>query len=461
MRSDLNSTPQADANSDAALDSHDTDHHVDTKPPHQPEPTGEVDVATYKPTVKRGVWYINETDLAYITIGCYILGTGGGGSPYSQMVRLRTQLRSGATVRVVSPTSLPDSALVGSGGGAGSPTVAIEKLAGDEMVEAQRELYKLVGQTPTHMIAVEIGGANGLQGMMLGSSANMDVPAVDGDWMGRAYPTKWQTTPVVFDERSPIWSPVVMSDGNGNVVTMPRAASDAAVERVMRAALSEMGSQVGFADPPVTGAEVKRWVVENTISQSWRIGRAVRRARDGNRIGEVAEMIVEECGEGARVLWKGKVVGVERRLRKGHVYGECVIEGMDVGRDVGDKASALEFKGRIKIPFKNENIAAIRVSESSSVGDEEKERHEDVLAIVPDLVAVIDAQNGEAIGTPEYRYGQLVAVIGITASDRWTSTDRGIKLGGPEAFGFEHLRYQPLGRFVKPMSVIEEFDNQE
>ena len=258
------------------------------------------------------------------------------------MVRLREQLRSGATVRVVSPQSLPDDALIGSGGGAGSPTVAIEKLSGDEMLEAQRELYKLISQDPTHMIAVEIGGANGLQGMMLGSSKNMDLPAVDGDWMGRAYPTKWQTTPVVFNERTPIWSPVAMCDGNGNVVTMPKAASDAHVERIMRAALSDMGSQVGFADPPVTGAEVKRWVVENTISQAWRIGRAVKLARQGNRIGEVAEMIIDECGGkgGARVLWKGKVVGVERRLRKGHVYGECIIEGMDVSE--GDHQDSLQ-----------------------------------------------------------------------------------------------------------------------
>ncbi|MBE3108905.1 MAG: DUF917 domain-containing protein, partial [Acidobacteria bacterium] len=264
-RGNLDSAPQADASDDDG----DTESPRDlpgTGRPQNEEETADIDLSTYKPTVRNGAWFINETDLDLISTGCYILGTGGGGSPYSQMILLRSQLRAGATVTVVSPHSLPDAALVGSGGGAGSPTVALEKLAGDEMLEAQRELYKMTGTTPSHMIAVEIGGANGLQGMILGSSQNMGVPAVDGDWMGRAYPTKWQTTPVVFGERTPIWSPVAMSDGNGTVVAMPRAASDAVVERVMRAALSEMGSQVGFADPPVTGAEVKRWVVENTVS---------------------------------------------------------------------------------------------------------------------------------------------------------------------------------------------------
>ncbi|KAF9878718.1 hydantoinase/oxoprolinase [Colletotrichum karsti] len=422
----------------------------------------EVDVLTYKPVVKDRTWYISETDLDWISIGCYILGTGGGGSPYSQQIILREKLRKGAVVRVVNPNDIPDEALVGCGGYAGSPTVAIEKKMADEMQEAQEEMYKNLGTPATHMIAVEIGGANGLQSMMLGSSTNMNVPAVDGDWMGRAYPTKWQTTPVVFNERSPIWTPVTMSDGNGAIVTMSRASSDKQVERVMRAALAEMGSQVAVADPPVTGAETKRWVVEHTLSQSWRIGRAVAKARKLNRVDNVAETIIEECGGpgAAKVLFKGKIVGVERVLRKGHVYGECIIEGADIsGSDEPGQHGVQEFKGFVKIPFKNENIAAIRTASAASGSEAAgKERQEDVLAIVPDLIAVIDAQNGEAIGTPEYRYGLLVIVLGIAASDRWTGSERGIEIGGPEAFGFSHLKYNSLGKFVKPKSVIDEYD---
>jgi DUF917 family protein len=77
---------------------------------------------------------------------------------------------------------------------------------------------------------------------------------------------------------------------------------------------------------------------------------------------------------------------------------------------------------------------------------------------VPDLVCVIDAQNGEAIGTQEYRYGLLVVVLGITASEKWTSTPRGIEIGGPRGFGFNDLEYKPIGNFEKPRSVIDEFD---
>lgn len=421
----------------------------------------EIDLDTYRPTVKDRTWYVNETDLAFITTGCYILGTGGGGSPYSHMVRLRSMLRAGAVVRVVSPDDLQDDDRVGCGGGMGSPTVGIEKLPGDEMMEAQNELANLLTpeQRATHMIALEIGGGNGLQGMILGASTNMDVPVVDGDWMGRAYPTKWQTTPVVFDERRPIFIPLAMCDGNGNVIIMTKATSDLQVERALRAALSQMGSHTGCAEGPVSGAETKRWVVEHTISESWRIGRAVERARRENRVDQVAEEIVKEVGgsQAAKVVWKGKIVGVTRTLRMGHIYGECIIEGMDVAEDGETKEG--QFQGLIKIPFKNENIAAIKIPPGASPDEGEvHETQDNVLAIVPDLIAVIDAQNGEAIGTPEYRYGLLVIVLGIAASDRWTGTKRGIEIGGPEGFGIKHMKYQPLGTFVKPKSVIDEFD---
>ncbi|KAK8056392.1 hypothetical protein PG993_001619 [Apiospora rasikravindrae] len=429
----------------------------------------EVDISTYRPHVRSRIWYVSETDVEWIATGCYILGTGGGGSPYAPMVRLRQMVRDGAVVRVVNPEDLPDNAQVGCGGGAGSPTVGIEKLEGDAMLQAQEALYKACpDQRATHMISVEIGGGNGLQSMILGASGpgGMDLPAVDGDWMGRALPTKWQTTPVVFNERSPIWSPIAVTDGNGNTIVMPEAKSDLHVERIIRAALSQMGSAIAMADPPVTGAECRRWAVEHTISQSWRIGRAVAKARAMSRVDNVAETILEECGgPGAgQVLFKGKIVGVERTLRMGHVYGECIIEGADVAEEAEGAGAApstkgFQFEGLIKIPFKNENIAAIRFTRSKA-GGETADVEGEVLGVAPDLITVIDAQNGEAIGTPEYRYGLLVIVLGITASEKWT-TERGIEIGGPKGFGMDHLTYKPLGKFVKPKSVIDEFDLQE
>lgn len=60
-------------------------------------------INNYKPNVVNRQWWLSETDLDWLTTGCYNLGTDGGGSPYQPMLRLRELLRAGATVRTVSP----------------------------------------------------------------------------------------------------------------------------------------------------------------------------------------------------------------------------------------------------------------------------------------------------------------------------------------------------------------------
>lgn len=57
-----------------------------------------------------------------------------------------------------------------------------------------------------------------------------------------------------------------------------------------------------------------------------------------------------------------------------------------------------------------------------------------VLATVPDLIAVLDSRTGLAVGVPEYRYGIRVSVLAIAASPKWTSP-RGLALSGPAHFG--------------------------
>jgi hypothetical protein len=49
-------------------------------------------------------------------------------------------------------------------------------------------------------------------------------------------------------------------------------------------------------------------------------------------------------------------------------------------------------------------------------------------------------------------------VLGITASEKWTSTARGLEIDGPKGCGFNDLEYKPLGNLNKPRSGIDEFN---
>jgi DUF917 family protein len=207
-----------------------------------------------------------------------------------------------------------------------------------------------------------------------------------------------------------------------------------------------------MAAKPSTKEKVVKYSVLNTMSLAWRIGRCIARAKQHNTTSTVAEQIIDEVGgpETAKILFRGKIIGVERRLWKGHSYGEIIIQQVaDEELESSSSTSAtVAVGGVLKIPFKNENIYAKHVKDDGS---------EEYVAMVPDLIAVLDTQSGKALGVPEYRYGVMVTVLGITCSPRWVDTPKGLEIGGPAAMGFKDVVYQPLGVYVEPKSVVLEF----
>ena len=65
----------------------------------------------------------------------HLLGTGGGGNPYTVKLYARELLKQGKRIAVVDPLTLPDDALVVAVGGMGAPTVSIERIIrGDEFL---------------------------------------------------------------------------------------------------------------------------------------------------------------------------------------------------------------------------------------------------------------------------------------------------------------------------------------
>lgn len=377
----------------------------------------EIDLLAYKPSVRDGEWTLSLTDLDFLRIGTYILGCGGGGDPYPQYLIASNLLAKGQEMKVIDPDSRQDydSIFVGF---VGSPTVANERIQGSEIITA----YNMVNYANTDtVLAIEIGGGNGFQALLLGAELQRKI--VDADLMGRAYPMIWQITPVVCSN-DPSFSPCAFSDGNGNDVLLRRTKSNSSAESIVRAALTELGVFVGLV-----GAvkDVNHRVIKNSVSLAWRIGRAVSIARQSSDTANVARYIIDSVGvDSAKEMFRGKIVAVEKKLQKGYVFGEVVIQG--------------EHQ-TMRIPFQNENLMA--TLDGATV------------ASVPDLIVVLDAETGEAVGTPDYKYGLLVTVLVLSPDDLWT-TKRGLEVGGPGAFGLE-VEYVPTGRHTKPVSVIAEY----
>lgn len=420
--------------------------------------TPKVDPFTYKPKIEKNAkgileWHLGETDLAYLCDGCYVLGCAGGGSPAASLLQLRDMMRAGHTMRIIDHSALKDDAVIYWGGHMGSPAVSVERLQALETVEAFRVLMEYLHHDKFDAVmGLEIGGANGLEPMLVGSSRFFDAPVVDGDWMGRAYPTYWQTTLAVHAPLELV--PCAIDSGDGKSIIMTRAPDDEIVDRALRASCAEMGSRVGMAARPTKTEYVRKYGVLNTCSLAWRIGRSIARCEASNTLSTVAEAIIEEAGgqESAKVLFRGKIVAVERRLVKGHSYGTVHIQAFGEDDLEEEQGSAQRLKpvvsgGKMKIPFKNENIFAEHTAEDGTTR---------IIASVPDLIAILDNGSGRALGVPEFKYGYRVTVVGITCSPRWTEVPAGLDIGGPKAFGYD-IPYQALGRYVEPRSVIEEY----
>ena len=153
------------------------------------------DLSSYRPHIlPSGEWLVSATDLKFLEIGCYILGCGGGGSPYATYLALLDQLRQGERLTIVSPDSLGDDDILPPIAAIGTPAVGLERIDSEAVFHAVEKLAEHQRKSATHVLACEIGGMNGLATLKLGTRRHGSLPAVDGDLMG-------ETCHVPNDER--------------------------------------------------------------------------------------------------------------------------------------------------------------------------------------------------------------------------------------------------------------------
>ena len=342
-------------------------------------------------------------DIHAIAIGAGILGTGGGGNTYLGRVWLEKELkeRKGSSVKIISAEDVADDALTVAIGGMGAPTVGIEKLnKGDEFENAVRALENHLGQSMHALLIGEIGGSNSLRPLVC--ALQMDLPVVDGDAMGRAFPELQMDTFAI--EGLPL-TPMSLCDEHGNIVILEETDSVHKVEAYARSLTIEMGGRAALAMPVISGRDMKRTLIRDTLTLAKDMGDVVLKARanSSDPSEEVAAL-----GNG-RVLFRGKIADIERRTTEGFAKGTLKLIAF------GDPNDTME------IVFQNENLIAWHNGE--------------VVCTVPDLICIVSMDDSEPIGTEMLRYGLRVAVLGMPAPKELKS-ERALAVVGPSAFGY-------------------------
>lgn len=352
-------------------------------------------------------WKLTAADLPDLARGATLLGTGGGGDPYIGSKLVERVLGDGE-VTVLDPSELADDAFVIPTAQMGAPTVMVEKIpAGTEPTLALRTLEKHLGRTADATMPIECGGINSMIPFVV--AAETGLPVVDADGMGRAFPELSMETFAVYGVHG---SPLALAGERGETVIIDTGDDDRQMEWLARAITIRLGGVGHIAEYAMSGADVRRTAVPRTISMALALGRAIRVAREEKRspFEAIAETLSTTLYSNLRELFVGKVVDVERRTTEGFARGRARIAPMDDGGDA------------LEIAFQNENLTA-------HLG-------EHLVAIVPDLICVVDHETAEPITTEGLRYGQRVRVLGISTPDLMR-TPEALAAFGPRAFGLD------------------------
>ncbi|XP_033124834.1 uncharacterized protein LOC117123108 isoform X2 [Anneissia japonica] len=406
-----------------------------------------------------GEWHLSEYDIECISVGAGILGCGGGGSPYLGRLHAMKLLKQGKKIRVIAPERL-GIGKVAVCGFMGAPGVIAEKLvSGEEMINAihcQQSLItasnegswntkdidiksgdgiKYIEDYCAHksgeelvcnaadkivgLMSAEIGGMNAMEPLVIGGL--LDLPVVDCDGMGRAFPELQMFVPSIYGKSL---VPSCLVDDKGQRAVILEVEDAKKLENHFRQTTISMGCSAAVSFNPLSKQEILDKSVLYSLSRARNLGDKVLSATSS----PLEAILTQENGT---LLIIGKVSNVVRINKGGFDKGNVTIEG------------ALEWSEcTFSIEFQNENLLA-RMS-SSQV-------KEKTVATVPDLICIVDSDSGQPIPTDEIRYGLRVAVLVIPAAP-CLKTQQALEIVGPRAFGIQE-DFLPIGSYKTPLSI--------
>jgi len=351
---------------------------------------------------------IGIQEIEDIALGAAVLGTGGGGDPYIGKLMATEAVRKYGSVELVTIDEVGDDEMSVAIAMMGAPTVMVEKMpGGNECVEAFNAVQSFLGKPIQYVYSIEAGGINSTIPITL--AAQLHLPMIDIDGMGRAFPEIQMVTQSLFGITA---TPFTIADEKGNSAVLSTI-DNRWMETFARNIAVNMGATAHIAAYAASGKQQREAAVYGTLSLAEKIGRTIRESRAAH----VDVIAALRQVTGGFVIFHGKLVDVQRRTVAGFARGEATLEG--IGTDVGSKMT---------LQFQNENLAAARDGE--------------IVVSVPDLITMVEEDTGEPITTEQLRYGFRVIVLGMPSHRHWR-TAKALEVVGPRYFGYD-IDYVPV-----------------
>ncbi|MBW7835063.1 MAG: DUF917 domain-containing protein [Sphingomonadales bacterium] len=350
---------------------------------------------------------LNVQNLKDFASGATFLGTGGGGDPYIGRLMLEQALLRNGRLNIIELDDVADDALAVSVAMMGAPTVLLEKFPnGSEAENCLRAMEMELGRPIDAIIPAEIGGFNSAIPLVL--AAQTGIPVINADGMGRAFP---ELQMVTYSAYGASISPCVMTNERGDFVTI-KSKCNLTTEMLARSVVMQMGGSAQICCYPMEGRFIKKYAVPRTLDIVLDIGRAITAGR--SKEDPFAELMSYLSGtehyQYSKLLFDGKIVDLARQTNGGFTTGTAKLAELN------------SSKASFEVVFQNENLVARSNGRT--------------LAIVPDLICILDRETAEPITTEALAYGQRVKVMAVSAPALLRS-DAGLQAFGPKAFGID------------------------
>lgn len=366
---------------------------------------------------------IQASDLDELSLGSVFLATGGGGDPYVPKLLTKKVLTEYGPAKLVTISVLADDAHVVTIGSVGAPTVSLELLPSVAEIRQALEAYeKHTNKKIDALVSFEIGGGNSLIPII--AAAIYNIPVVDGDGMGRALPEAQMMTYAIAGAKP---TPAVSADYEGNITTYS-AQTTTTYERHIRAMSMASGGMITAVEHPMTGKFLKSAIIPGTLSFAIAIGKTLNANIGIATLAQapLADLFAQSEYGICKLLYCGKVSDKATRIIGGYDIGEATILSFD------------DSQNPLRIKIKNEYLLASTVDSKGM---------ETPVAMVPDLIVIVDYETSVPINAERLKYGQRVAVFAIECPAFFTS-ERALEAVSPRCFGFD-TDYIRLGHLNK------------
>jgi DUF917 family protein len=346
--------------------------------------------------------WLRPVDVDAFLLGASLLGSGGGGEAGVWAHRVRAALPAGG-MELLSLDDAQDRGLgwVAPVGMVGATSVLVEKLPhGGEIAEAVGASRRWNGLPVDALMPVEAAGLNAA--LAVTAAAELDLPLLDVDLMGRALPRFDQLSLVVTGSRA-IRSAALAETG-GQVIVLDHS-TPSMLERTVRAYVSVAGGWAGASFGPVPVAELAGRSCEGTLARAVRLGRALEEVSSSGD----SEPAAVAHALGGTVLGAGRVVDVAR--------------------------------GPVRQPSRSRFAVAARTGPVLRIEAE----NEYLLVLVdgepavscPELILVLDRRTARPIAVDRLRSGDDVQVLALPGPTWWWESPERLEAVGPRAFGLD------------------------